>query len=341
MLFLAMFFIAGIAKIKASTAENGRGWLWGGSEEVDDRVINGNETGVYLVSLNSANCDTNGDGRSDATSSPCPAVGTAMQSYGVYMDPSSRILSGYAWAETLGWISFNAADVSGCPVPNGTGECVAKKIADKKMDGWARIIGIRDAGANAGGWQGWIRLSGINYGVNVNDDGSIVAGSYAWSDELGWIDFSGGSFDTRVLQGYISANPSVADSAAPVIITAFRQDSSTTTGVLTYELDCANDGTFEKKAENITENSYTFTDTCSYTDASNVVAVRITQQGISTIATTPVMVGCIEYTCDSGTNTCTAGSIRTSGTCTTIGECNAACSPASSLTNRWREVSPW
>jgi|GEM_PF-1809941 len=161
-LFLLVFALSSVVKIHAGTSDSGSGWLWGGS---DDGA--GNNTGVGWISVNNTN------------------QGGAV-SYGLSIPSGTGDISGYAWSENIGWISFNAADIAGCP----QGSCKAEKIAGNNFKGWARVLGIRDALAvgNSGGWQGWISLSGAQYGVKINADNTLAG--YGWSDELGWIDFS-------------------------------------------------------------------------------------------------------------------------------------------------------
>jgi hypothetical protein len=95
-------------------------------------------------------------------------------------------LNGYAWSENVGWIQFGG--LSGFPnTSNGTNA----KIVGGQITGWARVVsGIAPSGVdNRGGFDGWISLSGSNFGVTVN--GSNLGG-YAWgSDVIGWIDMSG------------------------------------------------------------------------------------------------------------------------------------------------------
>lgn len=86
-------------------------------------------------------------------------------------------VSGYGWSEHYGWIDFNAVYREG-----------------DFLRGWAIIKSISDAGANNGGWIGMIKMGnepGDTYGVNVTKmDGTGANPTYAWSDELGWLDFS-------------------------------------------------------------------------------------------------------------------------------------------------------
>lgn len=211
------------------------------------------------------------------------------------------------------------------------------------MQGWARIIGIKNAGLHAGGgWSGWVHLSGEGYGVKLNADKTFSADSYAWSDELGWMNFSRASFSTKKLEGFVDGSPNPTDAGAPVTITAHRNASvSNTTGPITYELDCENDGTFSEKAENITQDSYTFANRCSYA-SSDHVAVRITQEGVSAFPTAFIAVGCIDYACDTSSGKC-SGLLKTTGTCTTGSTCSASCSipGGGSGNDKWKEVTPW
>jgi hypothetical protein len=198
--------------IKASTTDNVTGWLWGGSD-TDSVQLSGDETGVGWVSMNSSYCDTNNDGKSEGAAG-CPAALTAMADYGVKFPGSNGDLSGYAWSPNIGYITFNRAELTGCP----SGTCAAYRVGND-IRGWARIVDIASAATagNAGGWLGWISLNHLNcdtnndgksegavgcpalnttvfgYGIVVNNDGSITKANnsaYAWSDELGYVDFS-------------------------------------------------------------------------------------------------------------------------------------------------------
>ncbi len=103
--------------------------------------------------------------------------------YGVNVDSLTGIFSGYAWSENIGWISFNQADLTGCP----SGTCQAKlDFSTNQVSGWARVL------AYGGGWDGWIRLRDTNYGVWR--DISVTPNEFrdwAWSDMvIGWISFN-------------------------------------------------------------------------------------------------------------------------------------------------------
>lgn len=88
-------------------------------------------------------------------------------------------ISGYAWSDNIGWVSAQSADVSGCP----SAPCAPMmNLTTGAWTGWFRAL------SNGGGWDGWISLSGSGYGPVLN--GGTVSG-YAWgSDVVGWVDFS-------------------------------------------------------------------------------------------------------------------------------------------------------
>jgi len=102
-------------------------------------------------------------------------------SYGLNI-ASDGAISGYAWSENVGWISANASDLSGCP----TSPCTAR-MNGSSMEGWMKVLGANQA--EAGGWDGFISLSGSNYGPTLASDGTFSG--YAWGDmNLGWISFN-------------------------------------------------------------------------------------------------------------------------------------------------------
>ena len=176
---LAFTIGAGIAIRSASAGtETGSGWLWGGGVTTNPVGYDG----AGWASMNDTNSGSGG--------------GT----YGVNI-PASGDLSGYAWNEHYGWISFNGADLAGCAPALSQATRTGNNIA-----GGARILSIRDAGANAGGFDGCISLSGTAtngspYGVAVS---GTTLGGYAWSSDLGWIDMSGASVGGATCGGQVT-----------------------------------------------------------------------------------------------------------------------------------------
>jgi hypothetical protein len=167
------FFVFG--KAEAGSEHNVSGWAW--SENVG------------WISFNSTNCDHNNDGLSDGTIADCPSAGTPMADYGVNINPSSGVFSGYAWSENIGWITFNTGELTGCPIA----PCQAKlEFSTKKVSGWAKVLSHDGIS-----WPTWIRLRGqttetppTDYGVWWNPDDLELKG-WAWGDVgLGWTSFN-------------------------------------------------------------------------------------------------------------------------------------------------------
>lgn len=113
----------------------------------------------------------------------CSNDGTcATSNYGMAID-GNGLISGYAWSENVGWISANGSDLTGCP----SGTCTAR-FEDYALRGWMKAVA--GGSAQSGGWDGFISLNGTNYGPTLSA-GTIDG--YAWgSDVVGWLDFASG-----------------------------------------------------------------------------------------------------------------------------------------------------
>jgi len=136
-------------------------------------------------------------------------------------------ITGYAWSDNIGWISFNCIDggvgqSNICSTSNygmsvgadnelvgyawsdnigwvsfnesdlsdcPKGTCKGKLVGNV-LEGWARALS-----ADEEGWDGWISLSKqpadvIDYGVILNEEDLVFEG-YAWGGEVvGWVDFT-------------------------------------------------------------------------------------------------------------------------------------------------------
>jgi hypothetical protein len=121
----------------------------------------------------------------------------ASEDYGVDIDSATGLMSGYAWSENIGWISFNEAELTGCP----SGDCQAFfSSSTNAVFGWAKAL---SADALPSGWDGWIKLSGTAadsspYGVSLNDSTKELEG-WAWG---GNEDFA----STDGIMGWVSFN---------------------------------------------------------------------------------------------------------------------------------------
>ena len=102
----------------------------------------------------------------------------AVVDYSVKINEANGKFSGYAWSENLGWIDFSP-NPSYPAQPNKSAEL---DFSTGQTSGWARIVSLKDYSDS-----GWIKMSGSNYGVVLN---SGIFDGFAWSDEIGWIDFS-------------------------------------------------------------------------------------------------------------------------------------------------------
>jgi hypothetical protein len=156
---------------------------------------------IGWISFNSINCDPDKDGRSNGLPG-CPPSGTPIPFYRVALYPNNH-LAGYAWSENVGWISFNRQQTGDPPpdydpCPDRT--CIAK-LEGSRIVGWARVCSALSEGCipppfyNTGGWDGWIKFNGSNYGVSFNSSTGEFSG-FAWGGDdasssavIGWISF--------------------------------------------------------------------------------------------------------------------------------------------------------
>lgn len=165
------------------------GWAWGSTSEAGS-------PGVGWIKFNSCD-DNNRDGLPD---------GNCIPTYGVKVDTNNGKVSGYAWSNNIGWVSFNRSD-TGAPPSDDPGSNVIAKFNRTKGDfdgtisGWARVLSGMDSPTD--GWDGWIHLAdtssnpsrhptGYNdgsKGVTYNKSAGTIVG-YGWgSVALGWINF--------------------------------------------------------------------------------------------------------------------------------------------------------
>jgi hypothetical protein len=308
---LILFVIFGFglykSKLFAGTSENVIGWLWGGSDNGA-----GNSTGLGWVSMNNT---TSG----------------GATSYGVNIPVADGAVTGYAWSENIGWISFNNGDLIGCP----DGNCSAQRI-NNKITGWARIMSIPQAGVNAGGWTGYIKLSGTGYGITINPDNTLSG--YSWSDELGWIDFSRAFVTTpKTIEANLTASPPSGSAPLTVDFTAtVVPEGTTASGNITYDLDCANDGGSYEDTYTTGETSHTFIDKCTY-NTSSTASVKVTREGVSVTSPTGILINFCGDSSKTGSEECDEGA--NNGACPKT--CSATCTVNNCGSSRpWREVSP-
>lgn len=185
-------------RAESAMVNNVSGWAWGEN--------------VGWMSFNSVDCDSDNDGFVDVFCGgvtnpggvPNNGSNIPVKDYGVSVDVSTKATSsgvgaitGNAWSETIGWVSFDQADLAGCP----SAPCLAQvNWANGVVTGWARAL--VSIGQQSGGWDGWIKLSdetgtlALWAGSGVKISANKFSG-YAWGGAdgsgvagvVGWIDF--------------------------------------------------------------------------------------------------------------------------------------------------------
>ncbi|MES2216495.1 MAG: hypothetical protein V4481_04340 [Patescibacteria group bacterium] len=115
-------------------------------------------------------------------------------------------ITGYGFSSNVGWLKFGPFD-GDANFPAAQGEYGTNEygahidISTGKLTGWIRACSATensDCGTGvtrAGGWDGWISLSGIipggsSYGVTLSTSTGVISGK-AWGGEvIGWLDFN-------------------------------------------------------------------------------------------------------------------------------------------------------
>ncbi len=122
--------------------------------------------------------------------------GCLASDYKVSVDNEGN-LSGWAWSDNIGWVKFNSSG----PYPEAP--AYSAKISDGELKGWARAcsataLGDCASASRGDGWDGWIKLSGANYGLTI-DPVTLKLNGFAWgSDVVGWLSFKGETYDSSL-----------------------------------------------------------------------------------------------------------------------------------------------
>ena len=146
--------------------------------------------------------------------------------YGVTINPGNGKFSGYAWSDNVGWLSFTPKDLSGCP----STPCETRlDFSANKVTGWAKFLAGSPAAA---GWDGWVHLSGTASGgspYGVTRSGSQLIG-WAWGgDVVGWMKFGGSTFTTEL--------GSQVSQGGTVTVEATNPDNTRYFGPLSVQID--------------------------------------------------------------------------------------------------------
>jgi len=195
-------------------AKNIFGWAW------SDNIgwINFNCVQSFCSDNRTIRCESDSDCAGDCEFDTVDCDATS--NYGVSYNSTNRAITGYAWSDNIGWVSFNRKVCNGgadigkyCEINNdcaGGNQCrdnvdgatgdpplapyvsgdgpIAYYNADETVTGWARIINKVSEGAG----EGWIRFDGWTNDVTVSNNEFY---GWAWnkdSDEtgVGWISFN-------------------------------------------------------------------------------------------------------------------------------------------------------
>jgi hypothetical protein len=87
------------------------------------------------------------------------------------VDPETGAVSGYVWSQDLGWIDFSN---------NGEAEAVEVDLDSGSVSGLAYALNTR----------GYVDFTSYNSNVVWDSESGTLSG-YGWSEDLGWVDFSG------------------------------------------------------------------------------------------------------------------------------------------------------
>lgn len=187
------------SSVQAALTDNLRGWIW------SNMGIAAAPEGIGWISLNSINCDSDGNGITDTGNYvQCPN-GLPIGSYGLNINLSNGSMTGYAWSENIGWINFEpAAFYPSAPFYSAR---VDFSSAPYRLSGWARACSVFAAGcsgvlaSNLGGWDGWIKLAGngANPAGPVNCNG---ANDYLNSNRCNYGVYIDTSVNPAILRGY-------------------------------------------------------------------------------------------------------------------------------------------
>lgn len=103
----------------------------------------------------------------------------------------NNTLEGYAWSSNLGWLRFGS-DLTG---PDGNDTEWGAKIEGDKLTGWARFCSVYVSGCSGatkdvngtelGGWDGWLKMSDVNYDATTGGFSGFAWGSL----NVGWLKF--------------------------------------------------------------------------------------------------------------------------------------------------------
>lgn len=112
----------------------------------------------------------------------------------VTFDTTTGQFGGYGWSPYGGWLAFNPGGSYPASPNHGVQidpTCLADTAqATCPVTGWARFLAGTGNNPSAGGWDGWVSMSGTGYGVTFTKATQQLSGN-AWGDDVvGWVGFN-------------------------------------------------------------------------------------------------------------------------------------------------------
>jgi hypothetical protein len=119
----------------------------------------------------------------------CANTSTCSTSDYKVMAAENGTLTGHAWSDSLGWISFNSGDITGCPESPCT---PSVNYASGQVTGYARALTGEQGLTGAGEWGGWLALSGTNHSSPDSTGSHGVSYITSGADEGKFVGFGWG-----------------------------------------------------------------------------------------------------------------------------------------------------
>lgn len=120
--------------------------------------------------------------------------------YGVDID-AGGVFSGYAWSENIGWIDFAPTG----PYPQNPQQSVRVNMSTGVVTGWARALSY------GSGWDGWIEMDSVSIDLDCAVPTYQEFSGYAWgSDVVGWINFNGADYGVQTNFAF-NSDPTVSN----------------------------------------------------------------------------------------------------------------------------------
>ncbi len=220
MFLVGVCFFGGALVASAQLSANGNvaGWMWGAT--TDESLFAASPPIPWPESPpNSTPLDN------PAFSTGVGWISLNGPSYGITIPlAGDGPVIGHAWSSNLGWLDFQPAG----PYPAAPNHAVARE--GLALTGWARFmafenipdnafnnapvsIGPANAPNNYGGYDGWVKFSGVTtggqtYGVAADLANPGLVNGFVYSGDFGWIHFAGNV-------AAVSLTPTCSLTAAP------------------------------------------------------------------------------------------------------------------------------